>query len=300
MGIAENSEKNIREYGLRIYTTIKNGPLNRGGAKELSDFIIPPEEVISKRINFEDWLQMHSNQEIIITLYSLLTKSFRDIKIKTNSLGSKDGIIGASVSKENWATASNNVLHITSVDENSFAQKELGLIPLEDYIIGVKSKSSPIIPLNQEQFSPLEILGEVIRKNRGKLMKFYIYNKKKGARDVTVSLGEDYYFKLGCEGAFGKLHMFPSLDNNDEGKQENDNNNNKINNNVNLIKFYNGGENINKIFEEMSAQKKMEENEYCIDLIFEDEKRKEDIMKEEENKGEKKKENILDGRNIIN
>ena len=298
MGITENSEKNIREYGLRIYTTIKNGPLDRGGAKELSDFIIPPEEVLSKKINFEDWLQMHSSQEIIITLYSLLTKSFRDIKIKTNSSGSKDGIIGASVKKENWATAHKNVLHITSVDDNSFARKKLGLIPLEDYIIGVKSKSSPIIPLNQEQFSPLEILGEVIRKSRGKLMKFYIYNKKNGARDITVTLGEDYYFKLGCEGAFGKLHMFPSLDNNDEEKQKN--NNNKLNNNTNLKQFYNGGENINKIFEEMSSQKKLEENEYCIDHIFESEKGNEDIMKEEENDEEKKKENILDGKNIIN
>lgn len=297
MGITENSEKNIKEYGLRIYTTIKNGPLDRGGAKELSDFIIPPDEVISKKINFEDWLQNHSNQEIIITLYSLLTKSFRDIKIKTNSLGSKDGIIGASVKKENLVSASNNVLHIISVDENSFAQNMLGLIPVEDYIVGVKSKSSPIIPLNQEQLSPLGILGEAIRKNRGKLMKFYIYNKKNGARDVTVTLGEDYYFKLGCEGAFGKLHMFPSSDNKDEEKQENIN---KLNNNTNLIQYYNGGENINKIFEEMSAQKQLEENEYFIEHIFENEKGNEDIKKEEINDGEKKKEKIIDGRNIIN
>ena len=297
MGITENSEKNIKEYGLRIYTTIKNGPLDRGGAKELSDFIIPPDEVISKKINFEDWLQNHSNQEIIITLYSLLTKSFRDIKIKTNSLGSKDGIIGASVKKENLVSASNNVLHIISVDENSFAQNMLGLIPVEDYIVGVKSKSSPIIPLNQEQLSPLGILGEAIRKNRGKLMKFYIYNKKNGARDVTVTLGEDYYFKLGCEGAFGKLHIFPSSDNKDEEKQENIN---KLNNNTNLIQYYNGGENINKIFEEMSAQKQLEENEYFIEHIFENEKGNEDIKKEEINDGEKKKEKIIDGRNIIN
>lgn len=289
MGITENSEKNIREYGLRIYTTIKNGPLDRGGAKELSDFIIPPEEVISRKNNFEDWLQNHSNQEIIITLYSLLTKSFRDIKIKTNSLGSKAGIIGASVKKENWVSASNNVLHIISVDENSFAQNELGLIPVEDYIVGVKSKSSPIIPLNQEQLSPLEILGEAIKKNKGKLMKFYIYNKKNGARDVTVTLGEDYYFKLGCEGAFGKLHMFPSSDNKDEEKQEN---NNKLNNNTNLIQFYNGGENINKIFEEMSAQKQLEENEYFIEHIVENEKGNEDIKKEEIKDGEKKKEKL--------
>ena len=41
-------------------------------------------------------------------------------------------------------------------------------------------------------------------------MKFYIYNKEKGARDVTAKIGNDYYFSLGCDGAFGALHMFPS------------------------------------------------------------------------------------------
>jgi len=126
-------------------------------------------------------------------------------------------------------------------------------------------------------------------------MKFYIYNRKNGARDVTVTLGEDYYFKLGCEGAFGKLHMFPSLDNNDKETQENKN---KLDNNNNLIHFYNGGENINKIFEEISAQKKLEENEY--DCINENENGNEDVIKEKENNGKINEENILDRRNNIN
>ena len=208
----DSSPEDSKKYGLRIYTIIKNGPLDKGGARELTDFIIPPDEMYNNQINFQDWVKSHANQEITLSLYSLLTKKFREIKIITNPVGSKDGILGASVKKENWTIANKNVLHITSVAENSFAQKELGLIPLDDYIIGVKSKTTPIIPLNQDDFSPLEILGEVIRKNRGKLIKFYIYNKKKGARDVTVTIGDDYYFSLGCEGAFGALHMFPSLE----------------------------------------------------------------------------------------
>ena len=72
--------------------------------------------------------------------------------------------------------------------------------------------SSPIIPLNNDEFSPLEMLSEVINKNKGNPVKFYIYNKIKGARDVTAVIGKDYYFSLGLEGAFGALHMFPSLD----------------------------------------------------------------------------------------
>ena len=210
----ESSPEDSKKYGLRIYTIIKNGPLDKGGARELTDFIIPPDEMYNNQINFQEWVQSHANQEIKLSLYSLLTKKFREIKIITNPIGSKDGILGASVKKENWTIANKNVLHILSVEENSFAQKQLGLIPLDDYIIGVKSKTTPIIPLNQDDFSPLEILGEVIRKNKGKLLKFYIYNKRKGARDVTVTIGNDYYFSLGCEGAFGALHMFPSIETN--------------------------------------------------------------------------------------
>ena len=225
----DNSSQDPKKYGLRIYTTIKNGPLDKNGVNELVDFIIPPEEVITNQVSFGDWVQTHSNQEVIISFYSLLTKTIRDIKIKTNPLGSKEGVIGASVSKENWTTANKNVLHVISVKEGSFAQKELGLIPNEDYIVGVKCMSSPIIPLNHDEFSPLEIMAEVVQKNKGNPVKFYIYNKTKGARDVTAVIGKDYYFSLGLEGAYGALHMFPSFE------MEN----NEINNDAKEIKIEN-------------------------------------------------------------
>ena len=74
MGLMESSEEDLRKYGLRIYTIIKNGPLYKGGAQELTDFIIPPEELFSNQINFEEWVHSHANQEIKLTLYSLINK----------------------------------------------------------------------------------------------------------------------------------------------------------------------------------------------------------------------------------
>ena len=226
MGIIDNSSKDSKKYAFRIYTIIKKGPLDKCGAKELTDFIIPPDEVYSNQVTFEEWAKTHSNQEIVLSFYSLLTKKFRDIKVKTNPLGSKEGILGASVQYENWTNANKKILHIISVKDNSFAQKELGLIPFEDYIVGVKCKSSPIIPLNNDDFSPLEILSEVVRKNMGNPVKFYIYNRIKGPRDITSTIENDYYFTLGCEGAFGALHMFPSIEivnNNVNGNETNNN-----------------------------------------------------------------------------
>ena len=227
MGITQGSSEELRKYGLRIYTTIKNGPLDKGGAQELTDFIMPPEEVLSYQINFDDWLHSHANKEIKLSLYSLLTKQFRDITITTNPIGNKDGILGASVKKENWTIAHKNILHIVNVFQNSFAHKQLGLIPLEDYIVGVKTKGCPIVPLNQEEKNPLQVLGEEINNNKGKLMKFYIYNTNKGVRDVTVTIGNDDYFSLGCEGAYGALHVFPSLAGHHENLDKNDINENQ-------------------------------------------------------------------------
>ena len=76
MGIIDNSGQDSRKYALRIYTIIKNGPLDKCGANELTDFIIPPDEVFSNQMTFEDWVKTHSNQEIILSFYSLLTKKF--------------------------------------------------------------------------------------------------------------------------------------------------------------------------------------------------------------------------------
>ena len=248
----DNSGQDLRKYALRIYTIIKNGPLDKSGANELTDFIIPPDEVFSNQVTFEDWVKTHSNQEIILSLYSLLTKKFRDIKIKTNPLGSKEGILGASVQKENWTLANKKVLHIISVKENSFAQKELGLIANEDYIVGVKCKSSRIIPLNNDDFSPLEILSKVVRENKGNSVKFYIYNKEKGARDVTAKIGNDYYFSLGCDGAFGALHMFPSLE------MENTNINNNKNTEIKNISEEKKNNIINNENKELKENKEIE------------------------------------------
>ena len=279
MGIIDNSGQDSKRYAFRIYTIIKNGPLYKSGANELTDFIIPPDEVFSNQITFEEWVKTHSNQEIILSFYSLLTKKFRDLKIKTNSLGSKEGVLGASVQKENWTVANKKVLHIISVKENSFSQKELGLIPNEDYIVGVKCKNTPIIPLNNDDFSPLEILGEVVRKNKGKSVKFYIYNREKGARDVTAKIGEDYYFTLGCDGAFGALHMFPSLEM--ENKTINNDKNGEI-----KITEENKKENGNDITKNSNKEiKEKNENEIINNSV--------NIENKNENKDEKNSNNLI-------
>ena len=62
----ENNSSNTSQFGFRIYKIIKDGPLDKGGAKELTDFIIPPQEVLNKTITFNDWILSLADKTIKI------------------------------------------------------------------------------------------------------------------------------------------------------------------------------------------------------------------------------------------
>ena len=209
MGIFEETPSNIIQFGFRIYTIIKDGPLYKAGAKELTDFIIPPNEVTSQKMTFKEWISSVADQTIKIRIYSLLSRNFKILEVKTNKKDSKEGILGAGVRMENFENADKRLLHITSVAENSFAQNKLGLIANDDYIIAVKGKNTPIISLNIEQYNPLEILNMMISNNKGNELLFFIYNRKNGARNVEVKIEKEKDFALGCDVAYGALHEFP-------------------------------------------------------------------------------------------
>ena len=239
MGSTEDIPQPESQYGFRIYNLIKNGPLYNGGAKEISDFIIPPSEILSQNNNrnsFNDWIISISNKNIKIKLYSLLERDYKYIEIKTNPQGTKEGILGAAVKYENYLNADKNLLHILKVNEDSFAKKKLGLIPDDDYIIAVKTKNAPIIPLNKEEYNPLEILNIILSNNNGNEMIFYIYNKNNGNRVVETKIEKnetDNKFILGCDVAYGALHEFPKVQKeiiikNNNLNNNNDNNNKKI------------------------------------------------------------------------
>jgi len=235
MGVLEGApSKDPSKYGLRIYKLIKNSPLDKSGLKEISDFIIPPPStIINEKENFNDWILSIADKTIKLKIYSLKSRSFKEIEIKTNPIESKEGVLGAAVKYENFESAAKNLLHVVSVEEESFAQKTLGLIPNEDYIIAVKSQNYPIIPLNKEEFNPLEILNTIIDNYRGNNLMFYIYNVNKGLKIVDAYIDKEKKFVLGCDVAYGALHEFP--------QEQNEVNEDKVINEQNEEK-----ENINK------------------------------------------------------
>ncbi len=262
MGVFGETPSNNIQIGFRIYTLIKDGPLYKAGAKEITDFIIPPEEVLSHKMTFKDWISSIAGQTIKIRIYSLLSRNFKILEVNTNKNDSKDGILGAGVRMENFENADKRLLHVTSVTENSFAQNKLGLTSNDDYIIAVKGKNTRIISLNVDDYNPLEILNMMITNNKGGDLLFFIYNKKNGARNVEVNIEKENDFVLGCDVAYGALHEFPKEQTEivEEIMKEKDNNDKNGENN--------GGGESNEIKENVIKEEvKKEEND---DVIEED------------------------------
>ena len=264
MGGEETSSYNS-QFGFRIYNLLKDSPLEKGGIKEITDFIITPQEVQNQEITFNDWLTSMAGKTIKIKIYSLLSRNFSNIEITTNPLGSENGILGAGVNYEKYESADKNLLHVTSVIENSFAQKKLGLIPNDDYIIAVKTQTTPIISLNKDEFNPLEILNSVISNNKGNDLIFYIYNVKSGARTVEVNIDKDDNFSLGCDVAYGALHEFTKEEREivEEIVIDKENKNIEINKDEKVVEI----ENSEKKIEKRNNQKEEEKDFIEEDII---------------------------------
>ncbi len=291
MGGSESGVLNPLNTGYRIYHLIKNGPLDVNGINELSDFIIPPKDVLENKVPFVDWVTSNAGKELKIKIYSLKTRSLKELTIKANEKNSKDGILGGSVRYENWSIAHKKVLHIISVEPKSFAEEKLHLISNEDYIIAVQPIDQQIISLNLEESDPLSILGMIIQNSKGKECNFYIYNKKLGARRENAVIGVDDDFKLGIEGAYGALHEFP-FDDIDEDKDNFDNNivDNPVK--MNVIEEKNEGDNVN----DSNQENKVKISNVVIEKNdnYDDDKKNEIVEEKKDNIIEEKKIEIVE------
>ena len=204
-----NSQK---EYAFRIYKIYNFSPLKRMEIKELSDFIIPPNELYSKGLSFKDYLKDKKNQKIKLKIFSLLYRRINEIEIEiSDTINDKEGILGCELNYENFIQAQRKLLHVLKVKENSFAKDTLYLIENQDYIIGIKIlNDGKYYSINNDKFNDL-IVGfvDILNKNKGKECEFYIYNIKRGIKIIMTKIPDDNNFSLGCDVAYGKVHEFP-------------------------------------------------------------------------------------------
>ena len=217
MGIEETNEQPQtpsyeKDYAFRIYKIFNNSPLKHLGIKELSDFIIPPNELYKRKISFQKWLQEKNNQNIKLKIFSLLTKRIKEIEITLNNINNNnEEVLGCSLNFENYKTAERKLLHVLKVKENSFAQESLYLIENQDYLIGIKSlNDGKYYSINNDKLEEL-IVGfiDILNRNKGKECEFYIYNVKRGPKIIMTKIPDDSRFSLGCDVAYGRIHEFP-------------------------------------------------------------------------------------------
>jgi len=204
-----NSQK---EYAFRIYKIYNFSPLKRMEIKELSDFIIPPNELYSKGLSFKDYLKDKKNQKIKLKIFSLLYRKIKEIEIDIDdTINDKEGILGCELNYENFIQAQKKLLHVIKVKENTFAKDTLYLIENQDYIIGIRIlNDGKYYSINNDKFNDL-IVGfiDILNKNKGKECEFYIYNIKRGIKIIKTKIPDDNNFSLGCDVAYGRIHEFP-------------------------------------------------------------------------------------------
>jgi hypothetical protein len=212
MGATEShSSLDEKYYGFRVYKVAENGPLAKAGVRELEYFIIPPSEVFSNRVPFYEYVRQNANKQITLNIYSLARRYFYNLDIIPTDdwTPSKDqGYLGASVRYENWSTADRLLLRVLRVNENSIAHKKLNLTPQEDFIIALRPDGEDIITLNKDSLDPLTMFTNILNLYKNKPIEFFIYNCKRGGRNVKITIDEE---SLGCDVAYGKLHEFPKL-----------------------------------------------------------------------------------------
>ena len=213
MGIDDEPEKkSSKEYAFRIYKIYNYSPLKRMEIKELSDFIIPPNELYSKGLSFKDYLKDKKNQKIKLKIFSLLYRKIKEIEIDIDdTINDKEGILGCELNYENFIQAQKKLLHVIKVKENTFAKDTLYLIENQDYIIGIRiSNDGKYYSINNDKFNDL-IVGfiDILNKNKGKECEFYIYNIKRGIKIIKTKIPDDNNFSLGCDVAYGRIHEFP-------------------------------------------------------------------------------------------
>ena len=210
MGVNESiSSSNNKHFGFRLYNVIPNGPLHKAHINPLDDFMLPPEEMLTKNIPFSEWIKNKAGTNITLNIYSLSKRKTTPISIQVNSLGNEEGFLGGSVRFENYITAEKKLLHVLKVKSNSFSETQLHLEEGNDYLIALRPDHDKILTLNEAIPNPLELFSKMIKANKGKECDFYIYNKHKGSRCVSAVIDNNSHFELGCDVAYGMLHEFP-------------------------------------------------------------------------------------------
>jgi len=278
MGVSESIHIDEKFCGFRVYKIIPGGPLENAGIKELEDFIIPPADLNLNKQPFYEYIRINAGKKIPLSIYSLATRTFSDFEISPGLNEKGQGFLGATVRYENWSTADKNLLRVLRVRENSLANKKLGLIPGDDFIIAIRPDDEDIITLNKADIEPLDYFSEILSDNKYKPIEFFIYNSKTGARFVKAILSEQIDEVLGCDVAYGKLHEFPKVNKRFQREQvskgmiekkdekiENNNDGQTVNDLSSIIEIENKKEDGNKTLFTQTETEVVKENNIKLD-----------------------------------
>ena len=165
-----NDESERISCGFRIIRVSEGSPAQAARLSPYIDFLIYNSDISGKRANdeFLNMINMNAGSPVSFKVFSLLTKQFRNVRIKLNSKESGKEILGAKLSCERIDEAYQNIFKVLRVEPDSPFEKA-GIEPLNDYILAIDDLE--IDGINQ--------LDQYIKAKKDKEIEFCIFNIEK-------------------------------------------------------------------------------------------------------------------------
>ncbi|KII60961.1 Golgi reassembly-stacking protein 1 [Thelohanellus kitauei] len=208
LGYDDSRSDREHEYGYFVTKVHDTSPSFLAGIQPYSDFIIKINdcEMTHDPSSLMDSLKLYGSSAMTITIYSVKTKSYRDVTIRRGSW-TGESTLGVNVIYASISDVEKYVWHVLEVYYGSPADIA-GLRPYTDYIV-----SSDKLFDNDYSFY------ELIENNENVPVKLVVYNCETDAiREVTVVPNKTWKNEtqidcqdslLGCGIGYGLLHRIP-------------------------------------------------------------------------------------------
>jgi hypothetical protein len=200
--MGNDQEKPIKGY--RILSVDPGSPFSGITIHPMLDFIVYPLTTTAEIPGeFEQYVAANENKEIELTLYNIVARNKRNIKVMPKKWQGS-GLLGVNIRFEDYAFAHTRVLRVLNFYVDSPLHKA-----------GFKQKTDYILGTDKFSFDNLEDFGVYIREQNKKKVQVHVYNSADSSVRKLEVIPDDQWGGVGVLGgdiAYGELHYIPQKD----------------------------------------------------------------------------------------
>ncbi|GET91993.1 golgi reassembly stacking protein, putative [Leishmania tarentolae] len=220
--------------GFQVVRLLPFSPAHKAGFVPFFDIITALDKTLfdaesrQALLFFRSHLESHRDQPVCFTIFSLYSRTYRDVYCVPSDEWGGGGVLGCSIEWIRADACPERCVHIVDVLEGSPAACSTNLTANRDYIIGMQTAQETLITLincEKDFYSRLEAWHEEQRwalerkqlfPNKGvevpHVLLFLVYNSEANTVDeVEVEMGTNPDAAIGISVATGLLHIIPSV-----------------------------------------------------------------------------------------